>query len=187
MSNTNPDRRVYRITHLARAFGLSRSTLLYYDRIGLLRPSSRSGSNYREYDAADRDRLARICRYRAAGLALSAIAKILDAPRKRTVRVLEKRLDALNGEIQALRQQQRVVVDLLKDRRLLSGSRVLDKQRWIVVLRAAGLDDQAMWQWHRAFERMSPEAHQDFLEALGIAPREVSDIRTRSAAVVSDP
>jgi DNA-binding transcriptional MerR regulator len=30
---------MYHITQLARQFGLSRSTLLYYDRIGLLSPA----------------------------------------------------------------------------------------------------------------------------------------------------
>lgn len=38
---------------LARRFGLARSTLLYYDRLGLLRPSSRSRAGYRSYSPAD--------------------------------------------------------------------------------------------------------------------------------------
>jgi hypothetical protein len=58
---------------------------------------------------------------------------------------------------------------------------VLDKQRWVAVLRSAGLDDAAMGQWHVAFERMSPEAHQDFLESLGIDAAEIAEIRSWSA------
>jgi len=27
-----------------------------------------------------------------------------------------------------------------------------------------------MQEWHAEFEKMSPDAHQDFLESLGIAP-----------------
>ncbi len=162
-------------------FGLSRSTLLYYDRIGLLRPTGRSPANYRIYSGADRQRLEQICRYRRTGIALKAIAAILAAPRQKTVKALEMRLDALNREIQDLRTQQQTIVDLLKDQSLLAGTRVLDKQRWVAVLRAAGLDDEAMWQWHVAFERMSPEAHQDFLESLGINAREIAAIRTWSA------
>jgi hypothetical protein len=94
---------------------------------------------------------------------------------------LERRLDALNREIQGLRAQQQTIVDLLKDRSLLAGTRVLDKQRWVAVLRGAGLDDAAMGQWHVAFERMSPEAHQDFLESLGIDAAEIAEIRSWSA------
>lgn len=171
----------YRISRLARMVGLSRSTLLYYDRIGLLIPSGRTDANYRIYSEADRKRLAQICRYRSAGLSLETIGAILSAPRPRTVKALEQRLEALNHEIRDLRLQQQVIVDLLKDKRLLTSTRVLDKQRWVAVLRAAGLDDEAMWQWHVAFERMSPEAHQDFLESLGIDAHEISEIRSWSA------
>ena len=35
-------------------------------------------------------------------------------------------------------------------------------------------------QFHIEFERMSPEAHQDFLESLGIEKNEVSLIRNMS-------
>ncbi len=175
---TNP---VYRISQLARMFGLSRSTLLYYDRIGLLRPSARSRANYRVYSHAERQRLEQICRYRRTGMSLETIATVLAAPRQKTVVALERRLEALNREIQALRAQQQTIVNLLKDRSLLAGTRVLDKQRWVAVLRGAGLDEAAMAQWHVAFERMSPEAHQDFLESLGIDTAEIDEIRSWSA------
>lgn len=186
MSRNESGQAVFRITQLARAFGLSRSTLLYYDRIGLLCPSARTGSNYRKYSAADRRRLAQICRYREAGLSLADIAQMLAVPKRQAAQILAQRLDALNREIQALRDQQRFIVDLLKDRRLFDGSRTLDKRRWVAVLRAAGLDEDDMRQWHRAFETMSPEAHQDFLESLGIDPAEVTQIRSWSAAMAGD-
>jgi len=51
----------------------------------------------------------------------------------------------------------------------------------VAVLRGAGLDDAAMGQWHVAFERMSPEAHQDFLESLGMCAPEIAEIRSWSA------
>jgi DNA-binding transcriptional MerR regulator len=172
----------YRISRLARMYGLSRSTLLYYDRIGLLRPSARSDANYRIYSEADCQRLAQICRYRRTGLSLKEIRSLLAAPRQRTVKALEQRLEALNREIGDLRRQQQIIVNLLKDRSLLAGTRVLDKRRWVAVLRAAGLDEAAMGHWHVAFERMSPEAHQDFLESLGIDAREIAEIRSWSAS-----
>jgi DNA-binding transcriptional MerR regulator len=172
---------VYRISGLARMFGLSRSTLLYYDRIGLLQPSERSRANYRLYSHTDRKRLEQICRYRRTGMSLETIADVLAAPRKKTVNALERRLEALNREIHDLRSQQQTIVELLKDKSLLAGTRVLDKKRWVAVLRDAGLDDAAMGRWHVAFERMSPEAHQDFLESLGIGEAEIAEIRSWSA------
>lgn len=171
----------YRISQLARLVGLSRSTLLYYDRIGLLQPSERSCANYRLYSHADRIRLEQICRYRRTGMSLETIADVLAAPRKKTVKALEQRLETLNREIHDLRSQQQTIVKLLKDTSLLAGTRVLDKQRWVAVLRGAGLDDAAMGRWHVAFERMSPEAHQDFLESLGIDTADIAEIRSWSA------
>lgn len=64
---------------MARRYGLSRSTLLYYDRIDVLTPSGRSAAGYRRYSAADGRRLARICRYRRAGLPLATIRDLLAA------------------------------------------------------------------------------------------------------------
>ena len=182
MNQTAPVEPAYRISQLAHLHGLSRSTLLHYDRIGLLRPQQRSRANYRVYSAADRRRLEKICRYRSAGLSLQEIKTILAAPQRKTAQALERRLEALNREIRALRTQQQVIVDLLKDRSLLAGTRVLDKNRWVAVLRDAGLDEAAMGQWHVAFERMSPEAHQDFLESLGMNAPEIKAIRSWSTA-----
>jgi hypothetical protein len=48
------------------------------------------------------------------------------------------------------------------------------------MLRSAGLDDAGMRAWHIEFEKHSPEAHQDFLESIGISPDEISVIRNQS-------
>lgn len=90
------------------------------------------------------------------------------------------RLDWLNAEIARLRDQQRVIVELLKQRALLQKARTLDKRRWVEILAAAGLDRAAMHRWHVEFEALAPEAHQDFLESLGIAAKEIESIRVRS-------
>ncbi len=174
------------IGRLARRFGLGRSTLLYYDRLGLLRPSGRTRAGYRVYDEAAVQRLDAICRYREVGLSLAEIAELLDgAPRGRTATLLAARLESLNVEIAALREQQRAIVRLLERPEALAGARAIDKQGWVAILRDAGLDDDAMERWHAAFERAAPEAHRDFLESLGLGPREVDAIRRR-ARVPSD-
>jgi hypothetical protein len=53
----------------------------------------------------------------------------------------------------------------------------MDKERWIALLRAIGLDDEGMAEWHQEFERLSPALHQEFLEGLGIAAKEIELIR----------
>lgn len=168
------------VGRLARRFGLSRSTLLYYDSIGLLRPSSRSRSNYRHYSEEDGERLAQVCRLRSAGVPLADIRRILESRGGGVAAVLERRLAELNREMSRLRGQQEVIVRLLKRPSLRRRVRALDRQQWVALLRAAGLDEDGMQAWHREFERLSPEAHQDFLESLGIPAAEIGRIRTWS-------
>ena len=175
------------VGRLARRFGLARSTLLYYDRIGLLSPTARSRAGYRLYGERDVARLAAICRYREAGLGLEAIGELLEAgTSSRAPELLEARLDQLNDEIARLREQQRIVVRLLADaglKKLRRGrARALDKDAWVALLRAAGLDDAGMHRWHAEFERSAPEAHPDFLASLGLPGREIARIRRWSRA-----
>ncbi|HOP40482.1 MAG TPA: hypothetical protein PLI53_05515, partial [Geobacteraceae bacterium] len=56
----------------------------------------------------------------------------------------------------------------------------VDKEAWIEMLRAAGMDDSAMGRWHCEFERRAPEAHHQFLLALGVSEDEAFYIRKRS-------
>jgi len=173
---------VYTVGVLARSAGLARSTLLYYDRIGLLPPSQRSATRYRLYGEEARSRLETIRMYRGIGLGLDEIRALLEARGGRTATILTARLDRLNQEIASLREQQRVIVQLLRNRTLLQSARALDKRRWVQILAAAGLDEAAMHRWHVEFEALAPESHQDFLESLGISPSEITSIRTRSRA-----
>jgi len=163
---------------LARRFGLSRSALLYYDSIGLLSPSGRSRSNYRLYSEADVERMERIDLYRRAGLPLADIARVLDSDDGGALgRALRARLRALDEEIREARFQQQMIVRLLRSEATLDETRFLDKDRWVAILRATGLSDDDMRRWHVEFERMSPGAHQDFLQSLGLPADQIERIR----------
>ncbi len=48
---------------------------------------------------------------------------------------------------------------------------------WIALFRETGLDDATMQRWHRLFEQHHPEAHQSFLEWLGLDPARTREIR----------
>jgi hypothetical protein len=50
----------------------------------------------------------------------------------------------------------------------------------VQLLESTGMSDEDMWQWHNGFERRIQEAHQDFLESLNIAEKEIKDIRKSS-------
>ncbi|WP_261858713.1 MerR family transcriptional regulator [Photobacterium sanguinicancri] len=54
---------------------------------------------------------------------------------------------------------------------------MLNKSRWIEIMKAAGLTDENMKNWHKQFETMEPEAHQAFLESINIDAEEIKTIR----------
>jgi DNA-binding transcriptional MerR regulator len=172
----------YSISKLAQACGLSRSTLLYYDRLGLLKASGRTGSGYRYYTDSDRRRLERIGYFREAGLALKEIRSVLSSGGKPGTKLLEQRMRETAEDIMALKNQQRVLAGML--RQVGSGKRLatVDKKLWVEMLRAAGMTQSARHRWHREFERRAPEGHQEFLLSLGIPRDEVDRIRRWSAA-----
>ena len=119
----------------------------------------------------------KIVMHRETGLPLGTICTVLSTDNVATAQVLEQRLEQINTEIGALRSQQTVIINLLKNKNALGSSRVLTKDRWIALLKSTGLSEQDMNRWQIEFERMAPEAHQDFLESLGIEPEEVKSIR----------
>lgn len=104
------------VGHLAREFKLSRTALLYYDRIGLLRPTGRSTGNYRVYRQPEVERLRQICFYRRMGIPLREIARLLQRDRATgpSETVLRRRLQTLETEIESLQEQQRQIVRLLE-------------------------------------------------------------------------
>jgi DNA-binding transcriptional MerR regulator len=172
------------ISQAAKRFHLSRSTLLYYDRLGLVRPSYRTSAGYRLYQEEDLERLELVCRYRGGGMPLKAIRRLLDPSESgegRVDRALHRRLTELNGEIAALRRQQQVVLGLLGGEHGVARiARAMTKEKWVAMLRASGMSDAEMMEWHRAFERLTPAAHQDFLESLGLGATEIRRIRRHS-------
>ena len=173
--------RVVTISKLAREFGLARSTLLYYDRIGLLRTSRLSPAGYRLYDDEAQKRLARIVELRAAGLPLRAVKHVLEATTP-LAETLERQVATLNRQMAGLRDQQRVVLSLLQSPAADRRARAMSKSAWTKMFRSIGMTDEDMEQWHVNFELTTPEAHQDFLESLGLDEAEVKRIRAWAGA-----
>jgi DNA-binding transcriptional MerR regulator len=70
----------YTVKALADLAGVSRRTLRYYDKIGLLKPARINSSGYRIYGPAEVDRLQLILFYRALGVRLGEIRQIMEDP-----------------------------------------------------------------------------------------------------------
>lgn len=170
----------YSISQLAKQFGLSRSTLLHYDAIGLLQSTSRTKSNYRIYTQTEYDRLQKICTLRSTGISLKKIKSLLLEDEHSTRDHLITRMNTINVEIGQLREQQKIIIDIIGSSELSRSTRFMTKEKWVSILRSAGLDEKGMNQWHAEYERTAPEGHQDFLESLGLDNAEIEKIRNES-------
>lgn len=68
------------IGEVARRSGVSARMLRHYDRIGLVRPTGRSGTGYRKYSPDDVRRLFHVECLRSLGLSLRDVGRVLDDP-----------------------------------------------------------------------------------------------------------
>ncbi|HBY61829.1 MAG TPA: MerR family transcriptional regulator [Solibacterales bacterium] len=168
------------VTQLARGAGLSRTAVLYYESIGLLKASARSGAGYRLYGERDIRRLRQILVYRDAGLKLTDIRALLDRPENEASGILERRLAEIAREIERLRAHQGVILRLLRHKRSLDRRKDMTKDKWVAIMKAAGFTEADMHRWHAEFEKAAPEDHQEFLEYLHIPAQEIGGIRAWS-------
>jgi DNA-binding transcriptional MerR regulator len=168
------------VTALARRCGVSRSTLLHYERLGLLRRPPRTAGNYRAYGEQDVARVQQIAMCRKVGLGLAAIRGVVGRPEGDAAAVLQRRLLEIDGDIDTLRGHQRAILRLLGRSRSFRRMDMMTKDKWVAVMRAAGFTEDDMHRWHREFEKAAPEEHQEFLEFLHIPADEITKIRAWS-------
>jgi len=168
------------VSRLARHCGLSRSTVLYYESIGLLKPARRSAGNYRVYTDKDAARLRRIRLWRDTGLTLEDIRALLNQPDSDATAILKRRLEALSAEIERLRGHQLAIAALLGQSAKFRRSEVVTKDKLVSIMRTAGLTEADMHRFHAEFEKSAPQEHQEFLEFLHIPADEAKAIREAS-------
>lgn len=104
------------IGQLAKSVGVPDSTIRFYERSGLLRPTGRTASNYRYYGPDAGDRLTFIRAAQAAGFELSDIKSMLAfqdgqvAPCREVHSLVTARLESVRGQLRKLRHVERVLV-----------------------------------------------------------------------------
>lgn len=134
---------MYRISQLAESVGLSRATLLYYEKRGLLK-GKRQANGYRVYSDADRQRLRLMQQLQAGGLSLQDCQACLDGKLDRDM--LVQRLGVLDAEI----------AEKTRSRDLL----------------AALLGRGSLKDWHENVERVAPDLHRAWLMSQGFSSTE---------------
>jgi len=139
---------MYRISELAQHVGLSRSTLLYYEKLGLI-SAKRQANGYRSYSENDLQRLVLLQQLQAGGLSLKDCQACLEAKIDREK--LLHRLDVLDDEI-AKKQ---------KARELLSSM----------------LGMNSMREWHQTIEQQAPSAHLEWLIKQGFDEKQAMRLK----------
>lgn len=98
------------IGELAAAARVPTSTVRYYERAGLLKPSARSASNYRLYSERDLERLRFIRAAQATGFTLEDVTALLrPAACGKVQGLIEERLARVAERMRELRHVQKVL------------------------------------------------------------------------------
>ena len=93
------EKELYSVTDVCELTGITRKTLFYYDKTGLLKPTMRKGTqNHKYYDPEQIKLLRRILRYRCAGLSIAEVKVMLTASKDKRLQILEKALARLETE-----------------------------------------------------------------------------------------
>ena len=106
------------IGQASKASGVTTKMIRYYDEIGLVRPASRTDSNYREYDARQINELRFIKRARSLGFSIKQIQALLalwDDPHRASAEVKQLALAhaaELEQKIRELQAMQRTLRSL---------------------------------------------------------------------------
>jgi len=121
----------FRISEVAERTGFSRSTLRFYEDVGLIVPAGRSRNGYRSYDDRDLERLRFIARSKRLGLSLDDITGLVELFDLDECAPVQKRLRAL------LMAKRRDLAEQMSELNSLSGelARVADgweRPRWPV-------------------------------------------------------
>lgn len=139
---------MYKISELAAQVGLSRTTLLYYEKLGLI-TGKRLSNGYRVYNDYDAQRLRLIQQLHAGGLTLKECKACLNAKINR--QILLNRLSQLDDEITKKQNSRRLLLALLGE----TGHK----------------------EWHETIDKAAPNAHLDWLIKQGFNEKEALRIK----------
>jgi DNA-binding transcriptional MerR regulator len=167
---------MYKIGDLVRMFNLSRSAILYYDKLGLLKPTERKFNNYRLYGQQEVVKLEKILMYKESGISLCDIQRLLDAEANGKVGILVERLNKIHMEIKNLKDQEKLVMDVLKEEVIMGKSRFSTSKTWTEMLIKLGYKEKDWLNWHREFEWDNPEEHYKFLRSLNMKDDEIDNL-----------
>ena len=134
----------YTINKIAQIAGVTLRTLRYYDKIGLLTPSSRTEAGYRLYSDEDMERLQQILFFRELDFPLSKIGEILDNPNFERKEALEMQIQFLEKRAERYVKLSQLAKDTLSN--LIGGIKMENKNLF------SGFDYDRMIEEQKQYE-----------------------------------
>lgn len=105
---------MYTISEMANIFGVSRQTLIYYDKIGLFGPAEVNEKGYRFYSPTQIPLMRLICMLRDLGVDLDEITRLTSSyDVAEMARKLQERVSELDGQIAELEKERNSVQERL--------------------------------------------------------------------------
>jgi DNA-binding transcriptional MerR regulator len=139
---------VYRISELASLVGLSRTTLLYYEKLNLI-SGKRLENGYRVYSERDLQRVRLIQHLQSGGLTLAECKSCLESKLDKSA--LKFRYDELEQDIKR-------------------------KQKSLALLSSL-LGENCSKSWHQTLAEVAPDAHIDWLKVQGFDEKQALRIK----------
>ncbi|MBE0366910.1 MerR family transcriptional regulator [Pseudoalteromonas aurantia] len=139
---------MYKISELAEKVGLSRTALLYYEKLQLI-TGLRLENGYRVYSERDLQRIHLIQQLQLGGLTLKECKVCLES--KIDKALVKQRLKELDEEIKQKQQSK--------------------------ILLAAIAGEGALKSWHESLDKLAPDAHLDWLKTQGFSDKEALQLK----------
>jgi DNA-binding transcriptional MerR regulator/ubiquinone/menaquinone biosynthesis C-methylase UbiE len=149
------------ISKACQILGVARSTLLYYERMGMVAPKRNPDNGYREYSQGDMELLLMVRQLKRAGFTLKESMTVMKGALDPDL--LLARYTALCQEIETMTMAREVVKSLLVS---ATGE-----------LPPGDASARRGQNWHAEFEQKGAEAHFTWLKRLGFSEKESLYIR----------
>ncbi len=161
---------MYSVSETAEKTGVARSTLLYYERLGIIKPSRNPRNGYRQYSNEDLGRLTLLRQLKRAGLTLKESRRCIDGELDPSL--IEKRMLHLDREVREMQMAREVLHTLFA--RATGG-----------LMKTEG-NGKMVNQWHADFEKHSADSHSRWLRQLGFSEKDALYIRWASRNMVDN-
>lgn len=146
---------MYRVAEFARLAGVTVRTLQYYDRIGLLKPTTTTDAGYRLYTRTDLLQLQQIVALKYMGFSLDEISRLRQDSTYDLPQVLVLQKQAINEQITQL---QRVATALDQTLDMLNTTEIEETDLSLVCQLLQGTLEAEKWRWIEQY--YTPEQRQ---------------------------